>query len=253
MPRPTLRLARDSRGFTLIETLVAMITGVAVTGALFAIMEFSLRETSRAATTVQATQLARTTMTRLVSELDSACLTTDFTPVEPESTPSRLIFADAFSGATNITNPLKREIKFEGSELIEKTYLPAAGSELSNLKFESKVNSEARSGKLIEQAQEETPEKTKIPVFKYYKYSSTSNNGEEGKVATGYSALKEMTAAEVTASPQSVASVRITFRTLPYNNSKEIEQRSRADLSSQVVFAFSAPGTEAKVEDKPCE
>lgn len=249
---PRLHIARDTRGFTLIETLVAMVTGVAVTGALFAIMEFSLRETSREATTVQATQLARTTMNRIDAELDSACLTTGFTPVEPESTASKLVFVDAFSRETNITNPIKREIAFEKSELIEKTYPPATGSELANLKFESKANGEYHSGKLVERSREEGSG-TEVPIFRYYKYSSTSNNGLEGKTAVGLNALKEMTTAEVASDPEAVSSVRVAFRTLPYNNSKEVESRSRADLSSQVTFAFSAPGTEASIEDKPCE
>jgi len=250
MRLPPVHLARDSRGFTLIETLVAMVTGVAVTGALFAILEFSLHETLREANTVQATQLANTTMTRFVNELNSACLVGGFTPVEAGSTPSKLIFADAYSGATNITNPVLREITLENGELNEKTYLPASGSELSSLKFEPKVNSEAKSGKQFEHAKNEAGKE--IPIFTYYRYASTSNNGVEGKVATGLSALKEMTESEVAAEPEAVSSVRISFRAQTYH-SKEQETRSRADLSTQVTFAFSAPGSEASIEDKPCE
>ncbi len=249
MPRPSLHIARDSRGFTLIETLVAMVTGVIVAGALFAILEFSLHETRRETNTVQATQLARTTMTRLVNELDSACLTSGFAPVEPGSGPSKLIFVDAYSGATEITNPVEREIALEGGELNEKTYLPTNGSELANLKFEAKAASEAKSGTLFQQAEEEGKA---VPVFTYYKYAKASNKGEEGKVAVGLDALEKMEEKEVAEDPEAVSSVRIAFRTQTYHG-KELEARSRADLSSQVTFAFSAPGSEASIVDKPCE
>ena len=85
------RLGRND-GFTIIELLMAIMTGVVVTGALYAILEVSLRQTSRVTDRVQATQLGRIAMTNVVDELHSTCLARKFAPVQEKSTAKELIF-----------------------------------------------------------------------------------------------------------------------------------------------------------------
>lgn len=87
----TRRLGRND-GFTIIELLMAIMTGVVVTGALYAILEVSLHQTSRVTDTVQATQLGRIAMTDVVDELHSTCLARKFAPVQEKSTSKELIF-----------------------------------------------------------------------------------------------------------------------------------------------------------------
>ena len=82
------------------EVLVAMVIGIVVTGALFAILEVSLHQTSRITDRVQATQLGRTAMTKMVDELHSACLAREFAPVRANSGPKELRFATGFSEKT---------------------------------------------------------------------------------------------------------------------------------------------------------
>ena len=81
-PAPTpLRAAERQRGFTLIEMLVAMVTGVIVTGALFTILDFSSSSPRVSRASPRRPRSGRAAMTRIVDELHSSCLSGRFTPV----------------------------------------------------------------------------------------------------------------------------------------------------------------------------
>ena len=105
--------ARDARGFTLIETLVAILTGIVVTAALFAILEVSLHQSARAADVVQASQLGRATMTRMVDELRSSCLATEFTPIQEKSSNTELYFRNSYSEKAVPTSASEHKIVLE--------------------------------------------------------------------------------------------------------------------------------------------
>jgi len=78
----------DERGFTLIELLVAMIAGLVLTGALLAILEISLRQTTRLTDRVQVDRSGRTAMSNIVDELHSSCTGFGATSIQaPSSTP----------------------------------------------------------------------------------------------------------------------------------------------------------------------
>lgn len=85
---PDIRLSRvrDERGLTLIELLVSMLMATVVIGALLTILQISTKQTTLASDKVQANQLGRTAMTRIVDELRSSCLNAGFSPIQEKAT-----------------------------------------------------------------------------------------------------------------------------------------------------------------------
>jgi len=265
--RPTLpRVARDESGFTLIETLVAIVTGVIVTGALFAILEVSLHQSARVVDVVQATQLSRTTMTRMVNELHSACIGPKFTPILQGSDENELMFVNGYSKESQIPlsstsasegqlGAYEHIIKYESAtgRLVDYTY-PSTGGTWPNFTFGAASPAKGvRIGENISQS--ETSAKTAVPVFQYFKYATESSGTTEtplGTISTtkqpGAENLKEgLSEAEA----DQTASVLISYRTASAD--KDTRQNRSVDLSSQVTLAFSAPNSEATISAGPCE
>ncbi len=245
--------ARDQRGFTLIETLVAILTGVVVTGALFAILEVSLHQTSRLTDYVQANQLGRTAMNKVVGELHSACLSPEFTPVQEKSTESTLWFVNANSEKSVIEKTEAHEHKLVWNEssktLTDYTYLASSG-EWPKFTFSSSPT--PASGKLlaenIYQAEvEKGGKKVKLPIFRYYKYAASSSSSSE----TGQSTLEEVKSPETATEAKEISSVNVTFRAAAADNN--IALGRPAELNSQVTFAFTAPYAETPIVDAPCQ
>src|SRR5271157_4302266 len=73
MSRSPLSAPAATHGFTLIETLVAMLTAILVLGALLAILEFSLKQEARVADAVETNRISRTAMATITEELHSSC------------------------------------------------------------------------------------------------------------------------------------------------------------------------------------
>src|SRR5580704_16448051 len=135
---PHIAALGDNAGFTLIELLVGMLSAIVVTGALFAILIVSLHQTARISGHVQATQLGRITMARMVDELHTACIAKEFTPVQKESSENKLIFVSGFGQEAVLKKAYKHEIVFSSSEstLVETTSA-SNGGEWPNFNWEA--------------------------------------------------------------------------------------------------------------------
>ncbi|MGA2452207.1 MAG: prepilin-type N-terminal cleavage/methylation domain-containing protein [Solirubrobacteraceae bacterium] len=249
---------RDQRGFTLIELLVAMIAGVIVLGALVVILQVTINQTSRINETAQVNQTGRTTMTKIVDELQSACLGRGFAPVQESSTPNTLRFAAAFSSAADIkaSEAAEHQIVWSkaGETLTEYKYAGTSG-ENTGIAFSTTKESTTgtRIGEKIAQANSTTP------IFRYYKYRETPTSSSE----TPESALVEIPLATETttlgsAAAKEVAAVIVTFKAgVLHQELLASETKAResvpSELSDQVTFAFAAPTSESKITDGPCE
>ena len=246
MPRILQRLAHGDAGFTLIETLVAIVTGLVVMGALFMILEVSLRQSARITDRVQADQLGRTAMTKIVDELHSACLAREFAPIRAESSGTVLRFRNAYSEepVINAVEPkpeaFEQKIEWKGETLRDSTY-PSNGGEWPNFTF-------SPTPKTTVIATNVTPTGS-TPIFRYYKYATESSSGLETGVSTLTPLSPEAPLTEVTA--KEAAAVVVSFTTAPTN--KYAAQSRSVPFSSQVTFAFSPPVAGSTSKYLPCQ
>jgi hypothetical protein len=271
------RVARDPRGFTLIETLVAIATGIVVTMALFAILEVSLHQSARAADVVQASQLGRASMTRMADELRSSCLSTEFAPIQEKSSNTALYFRNSYSEKAVPTSATEHKIVWnetpeksgggtlpsERSDVLIDFAYPSTGGSWPNFTYSSAAS--PATGTLIGEditAQGTTSVKNKegkteaipMPIFRYYKYATKAGNAaEDTNLPVGTLTQIELGSGETLGTKaEEVASVVISIRAGAVDG-LYTTKGGVADFTNQVTLAFGAPSPEAKIEDGPCQ
>ncbi len=242
-------------GFTLIEVLVAMISGTVVVGALVVILQVTANQTARIRETSQANQLGRTTMTNIVDELHSACLGVGFVPVQSASTEQKLRFITGYSESAVVPSSAVAEHEIvwnEAAQTLTDTSYAATSGEGTSFVFPASATSTRRIGEKITKGQGSTP------VFRYYKYATT---GASSSSSTPVAALEVISTSETTAlgtEAKNVAAVGITFKAGAVGREELLASEAKAkanlptELSSQVTFAFSAPESETTIVDSPC-
>jgi Tfp pilus assembly protein PilW len=251
---------RDPRGFTLMEALVAMIAGVVVLGALVVILEVTINQTSRIDETAQANQTGRTTMTKILDELQSGCLGREFAPVQGPSTENDLRFDSAYSKEANIkaSEAAEHEIVWSkaGETLTEYKY---AGTSGENTSIAFSTTKESSTGTRIGEKITSGHSGGKvIPIFRYYKYRTTPISTSE----TPENALELIEPASETttlgsAAAKEVAAVVVTFKAGVVHqellaNETKARESVPTELSDQTTFAFAAPTSETTITDGPC-
>jgi len=249
-PRGHAAAARigDSRGFTLIETLVAMVTGLVLMLALFAILDFSTRQASRAANVTQATQLGRIAMTRLIDELRSTCQSPEEAPVLKESNASELYFENAQSKEAVIPqeSAFRHRIflneKEKGGALWDYTWNASGGAwpEFTYAAFNTTPSSKLLLGQNVTHT-------GSTPLFTYYKYATTAGSIETNKPVSTLTAMSPPTEGFTAEEAKTVASVLVSFRTASVDGTRTV------DLAGQATFSFSAPVAEATIKGGPCQ
>lgn len=249
----TPRLSHQ-HGFTLIEVLVAILCGIVVTGALFAILEVSLRQTSRITDRVQATRFGRTAMTNVVDELHSACLAREFAPIQEKSTEKELWFVDGFSEKPVIEygEVFKHKIVWTGTypaggKLVDYTYKAGSGTWPNKFTWESSATP-ATGVILAENIYEQSKESKAVPIFQYYKYATT---GSTGGTETPSSTLTATEPPKDASTAKAIAGVQVSFSAAPTDNNLTLGRA--VEFSSLVTLAFASPSSEATIVDGPCQ
>lgn len=266
---------RDRSGFTLVETLVAMVTGLVVTGALFTILEVSARQSSHLSNSAAATAAGRSAMNRLVDALHSACIKQKFTPVKEKSSPTKLIFVSGYDQKPSEETPGKKEasaaeppseltendiyrdvVEYKAPEekLVDTRYT-ANGTTQTNGEYAWKSYA---SYTLTNVAEAEKSGK-KVPVFQYYPYNEAASTSAAVAASTLNEAKSLVSGSEElnAAKAAEVAGVAIAFRAAAprkeYKLSENALKGTYAEFSTLTTFAFMAPNSEASIKAKPCE
>jgi hypothetical protein len=250
LPHELRRALAGETGFSLIEILVGMISGLVVMGALMGLLVVSQHQTVIVRDVGQATQSGRTAMTRIVDELHSSCIAKEFAPVLKESAPTKLLLVDAYSKEAEIKSGEKtREdvITFnkEKGTLTDET-IASSGGEWPSFTFNGAVTKD-----LIGSNISETTESAKaVAIFTYYKYATEAEPDASPKPSSTLVEYEPPAKGFSEAEAATVSGVAVTFTAAPSNGLETVGRA--ADLNTLVTLSFSAPNSEAKVEDGPC-
>ncbi len=242
---PSTPRLNSEQGFTLIEMMVAMVSGVVLATASWGLLQLATEQASRASDFVQASQIGRTAMTHLVDEVSSGCVTENAAPVQEGSTSEKLIFVAAYSKRSEVQPNEVQEHKIywkTGAKpgLYDEKRIASKRLNETEWEFSEKYS---EPGVLIDtNVAREKNKSGEYEIFKYFDYGKNVTSSSEG----GLSALEPITLKEhqelSKGEASHIASMEIKFRSLPADNS---EKRGRdVSLNSEVTFAFSAGFTE---------
>ena len=230
---------RSQRGFTLVEMLIAMSISIVVLIGILSLLEVTTRGSARVAVRVQADQLARTTLQRLVDELHSTCVAPNVLPVVATSNgyssgDSTLIFLQKSGSSVSLT-PDEHIVTLSGGTLTERIY-PATGGTAPTWTFSSTPSSTTQLQANVGPAQVGSSSQT-VPLFQYFAY-----NGASLSTTPLPTPLNASDAARTVA-------VTVSFAVLPSSNPTN-DPHAGVSVSDSVVLRLS-PASEAATEVNP--
>jgi prepilin-type N-terminal cleavage/methylation domain-containing protein len=251
--------ARAESGFTLIELVVAMLISGVIVVVLLTVLTFTTRQTSLLTERVQSNRTGRQTMTKVLDELHSACIasgSTGYYPVREGSTPTKLIFYNAYSKQPAIPSAsenssegvYKHEIEFNESKgtLLDQSYASTSVSAWPKPVFPATATSRLLLGENLSM----TPA---TPIFEYMEYSEAgaSTSSETAGLDTLEPIPWESKQVLTEKQAQKVAAVLVSFTASPTGHNQKLNRS--ISLSSQVTFAFTSPNAESTISAVPCE
>jgi hypothetical protein len=235
------------------ELLVAMLTGLVVSGALFAILEVSLHQTSRLADRVEADQTGRVVMTRIIDALHSTCISPEFRPIQFGSSKTELRFVAAYSNEATIPISAVAEHRIFWEKESGKTTgtltddaRPATGGSWPKYTFTGTFTVTHLGSNIAE-----VEENKETMIFQYHRYALSSSSEVE-KQLTPLSTLEpKQLPMKTSLEAEEAASVLVRFVAYPSNGNTASNRG--VDLRNQITLAMSAPSSETPIEAVPCE
>lgn len=237
MPVTRRSLIRGERGFTLIETLVAILTGVIVTGATFSILDISLSQSARIADRVSADQRGRIAMEKILLELHSSCVSIGANPIQTGGESTTIKFLSQTGSEPSFATMTKHELYLKEGTLKDASYQSTGGTEATKWTFPGAPTSTTTLLTGVSQSAEGV-----TPVFEYFKYEIAG--AKKGQLST--TPLPTPLSA---ADAKATAKVTISFTTTPESGNKKADRL--VDLSDSVVLRLT-PSVEIG-GNEPCE
>ncbi|MGH2973834.1 MAG: PilW family protein [Solirubrobacterales bacterium] len=190
------KLIADESGTTLVEMMVALMTGLVIISALTMVILTTLHGTNRVSARVHATQRARLAITQLMEELHSACVVPEIAPVKEGSEGNKLRFVHQTGSAVSPT-PVLSEIVYSGGILTQSDF-ETTGGVSPNWSF-SETPSSTRT--LLTDV---TPTPPSSSIFNYYAYSggTISETPQETPLSETAALLTVEVHAAITAAPE---------------------------------------------------
>jgi Tfp pilus assembly protein PilW len=228
--------SHSEQGFTLIEMLVTLMTGIVIILAAFSILDVSLTQSSRISERVEVDQRARLAMEKILLELHSSCVADNINPVQAESKGTEARFISESGSTAAFTSLTEHRIKLENGKLIDTSY-PSTSGEGESWKFPESESGSSGSKVLLTNVSQTGS----TPIFQYFRYV----NGNLSTTPQLTSSTEKLNSTQA----EETAEITVTFTAAPTTN-EESGGRS-VELTDTAVLRFdpaSATGT-----NEPCQ
>ncbi len=231
-----LDIARDERGMTLAEMVVAMGIGGVVLVATTTLVLGTMSATHKVSKRVESTQNSRIVLTDLVDQLNSSCIMPKVAPIREGSSGGELRFVHARGSAVTPT-PILSKISLDPTAkttLVQKDYAYVSGNAPSWVFDESKPISTTQLMTGVSQIS------ASQPLFRYYAYSPATGTTSEVPLVTPLSVP----------SAQTVIQVGVALRVSPRGSSDETVPIQIEDSAS---LRLTAASYHAGAPSLPCQ
>jgi hypothetical protein len=232
MPVRRLHLIREERGVTVIELVVATMSGTIVFLGLTMVVLGAMHQTTRVTKHVHATQDARTVLHRIVTELHSACVSADVAPIQEKSGGSSMSFVYQTGSAAALT-PVLRQVTLSGDTLTLSTYNATTGS-TPKWTFSA---TPASTRTLLTGV---SAVSGSVPLFRYYKY-------EKGAIAS-----TPLTVPLSGSDAALAVQVNLALKVSP-PGSTVVDAAAPGIVQDSALLRFSPPAYNPSAANPPCE
>jgi type II secretory pathway pseudopilin PulG len=250
-------------GFTLVELLVAMATGMVIVFAAFGLIDLATHVSSQVSGRVDSTTQARAAMEDLIQELNSGCVTSDISPIQ--SATSTGITPAVSTNATNLVfvtglgqsgtleqdgsvTPVEHVVSLNANgTLTDTSYAYASGTypTLQNAGTWTFNSTPIGRHVLLTHVSQQRSGGSTIPMFQYYSYSNPSNTTAQSLIgASPISTFPLNTSWPISATnaAASLAEVDIAWDVAPDDGSTDPSQATNIDDSVIFRLTPATPG-----------